>query len=123
MKSSHRWFLTRRCDHAAQCYGEESLGLIGSRRAHSCAAELKLRWKQGRSHLKPCHGPQVYSHRHSAFVNSFHLADDKWPMSVVNMWQLNELQVTENKLADVDILELSGFSLVKSLKVLCLRTP
>ncbi len=36
---------------------------------------------------------KVYSHRHSAFVNSFHLADDKWPMSVVNMWQLNELQV------------------------------
>ncbi|CAL5222212.1 g4544 [Coccomyxa viridis] len=35
---------------------------------------------------------KVYSHRHSAFVNSFHLADDKWPMSVVNMWQLNELQ-------------------------------
>lgn len=37
---------------------------------------------------------KVYSHRHSAFVNSFHLADDKWPMSVVNMWQLNELQVS-----------------------------
>ena len=36
---------------------------------------------------------KVYSHRHGAFVNSFHLADDKWPMSVVNMWQLNELQV------------------------------
>ena len=36
---------------------------------------------------------KVYSHRHSTFVNSFHLADDKWPMSVVNMWQLNELQV------------------------------
>ena len=43
-------------------------------------------------------GPQVYSHRHSAFVNSFHLADDKWPMSVVNMWQLNELQVTSMSL-------------------------
>ena len=36
---------------------------------------------------------KVYSHRHSTFVNSFLLADDKWPMSVVNMWQLNELQV------------------------------
>ncbi|CAK0786809.1 hypothetical protein CVIRNUC_010023 [Coccomyxa viridis] len=35
---------------------------------------------------------KVYSHRHSAFVNSFHLADEKWPMTVVNMWQLNELQ-------------------------------
>ena len=35
---------------------------------------------------------KVYNHRHSTFVNSFHLADDKWPMSVVNMWQLNELK-------------------------------
>lgn len=36
---------------------------------------------------------KVYNHRHGAFVNSFQMADDKWPMSVVNMWQLNELQV------------------------------
>ena len=48
----------------------------------------------------------MYSHRHSAFVNSFHLADDKWPMSVVNMWQLNELQVTKSELAAEETLKL-----------------
>ena len=65
----------------------------------------------------------MYSHRHSAFVNSFHLADDKWPMSVVNMWQLNELQVTENELAHVHILELCDFAFKESAKDLCLGTP
>ncbi len=49
-------------------------------------------------------GLQVYSHRHSAFVNSFHLADEKWPMTVVNMWQLNELQVTAYAHATENIL-------------------
>ena len=32
---------------------------------------------------------KVQIHRHSAFVKSFRLANDKWPMSVVNMWQLH----------------------------------
>ena len=44
-------------------------------------------------------------------------------MSVVNMWQLNELQVTENELADVHILELCGFAFKESAKDLCLGTP
>ncbi|CAL8465312.1 g4847 [Coccomyxa elongata] len=34
---------------------------------------------------------RVYNHRHSAFVNAFHLAADR-PTTVVNCWQLNEAQ-------------------------------
>lgn len=34
---------------------------------------------------------RVYNHRHSTFVNAFHLANDR-PTSVVGCWQLNEAQ-------------------------------
>lgn len=34
---------------------------------------------------------RVYNHRHSTFVNAFHLASER-PTSVVGLWQLNEAQ-------------------------------